>query len=97
MSDISISASTPQSMALDNQLAGPESIKDTTSEIASGLNPNGIDSQERTVAGAEVASKTTEFFGAGPDLGSTGTDIDVQQAISSTLAAGMGSIADKIV
>ncbi len=98
MSDISISADTMQSMAFDNQLSGPESIKDTTSEIASGVNQgSGMDSMEQTVAGAEVASRTTDFLGAGPDFSSTGTDIDVQHAISSTMADGMGSITDKVI
>ena len=98
MSDISISVDTVQSMAFDSQMAGPESIKDTTSEVASGANQGtGMDSMEQTIAGAEVASKTTEFFGNGADLSSTGTDINIQQAISSTMADGMGSIADKII
>jgi len=97
MSDISISTMTVQSMALGNQLAGPESIKETTSEVASGANKGGMDSLEQAVAGAEVASRTTEFFGSGTDLGSTGTDLDIQQAISSTITEGMGTITDKIV
>jgi len=97
MSDITISNTTLSSMALDNQLAAPESVKDTTNEIASGMNEGGLDTLEQTVAGAEVASKTSEFFGSGTDFSSTGTDIDVQQAISATIADGMGTIADKIV
>lgn len=97
MSDISISADTMQSMAYENLLAGPESVKDSTSEILSGANQNGMDATEQTVAGAQVASKTTEFFGASADLSSTGTDIDIQHAVSASLANGMGSIADKVV
>jgi len=84
------------SMALDNQASGAESIRDTTSTMASGFNQEGLDSQEQAVAGAEVASRTTEFFGSGSDLSSTGTDIDVAQAISTTLSDGQGSITDKI-
>ena len=97
MSDITISNMTMEAMAFDSQLAGPESIKDTTSEIASGINRDGMDTLEMNVAGAEVASKTTEFFGIGPDLSSTGTDFSTQSVISSTLASGMGTIADKLV
>jgi len=96
MSDISISANSMSSMALDNQASGAESIRDTTSTMASGFNQEGLDSQEQAVAGAEVASRTTEFFGSGSDLSSTGTDIDVAQAISTTLSDGQGSITDKI-
>ena len=56
MSDISISVDTMQSMAFDSQMAGPESIKDTTSEVSSGVNQGtGMDSMEQTIAGAEVA------------------------------------------
>jgi len=84
-------------MALDNQLAGPESIKETTSEVASGANQGGLDSMEQAVAGAEVASRTTEFFGNGTDFSSTGTDIDIQQAISASITDGMGTIADKVI
>ncbi len=97
MSDISISTMTMQSMAFDNQLSGLESIKDSTSEICSGVNQGGLDTMEQTVAGAEVASRTTEFFGVGTDFSSTGTDLDIQQAISSTMANGMGTIADKVI
>ena len=84
-------------MASDNQAAGAESVKDTISTVISGVNQEGADSQEQAVAGAEVASRTTEFFGSGADLSSTGTDIDVSQAINSTLMSGQGSIADKVV
>jgi len=97
MSDLSISNMTMSSMALDSQLSGVESISDSSSTIASGANEGGLDSMEQTVAGAEVASKTTEFFGSGTDLSSTGTDIDVAQAISTSIMDGTGSITDKII
>ncbi|BCS87111.1 hypothetical protein [Pseudodesulfovibrio sediminis] len=96
MSDISISTNTIQSMAMENQISGPEFIPDQTSEISSGMNSKGLDSMEQAVTGAEVASKTEDFIGAGTDFGSTGTDIDIQQAVNSTLSTGIGSIADTI-
>ena len=95
MSDISISTDTMSSMALESQISGAESIN--TNTIMSGANQHGLDSLEQTVAGAEVASRTTEFFGSGTDLSSTGTDIDVAQAINTSLMDGTGSITDKIV
>ncbi len=52
---------------------------------------------EQTIIGAEVASRTSDYLGSGPDFTSTGTDVDVQQAINSTLMSGTGSIANKIV
>lgn len=97
MSDISISTMTQSAMVLENQAAGAESSSDTTSTIISGINQEGIDSQEQAIAGAEVASRTTEFFGSGTDLGSTGTDIDVAQAINTSLLDGGGSITNKVV
>ncbi|QJB57756.1 hypothetical protein [Pseudodesulfovibrio sp. zrk46] len=98
MSDFSISAMTMSSMASENQAASFENSVDiASSTIMSGINQEGADSQENAVAGAEVASRTTEFFGNGTDLGSTGTDIDVAQAISSTLLEGTGTITDKVV
>ncbi|BDQ36137.1 hypothetical protein SYK_04970 [Pseudodesulfovibrio nedwellii] len=96
MSDISISTDTVQSIAMDNMLSGPESVGEESSIIASGMNARGVDSMEQAVAGLEVASRTEEFFGAGTDFSSTGTDVDIQQAISSTLDTGIGSITDKI-
>jgi len=96
MSDISISTDTIQSIAMDNLLSGPESVGEDSSIIASGMNKGGIDSMEQAVAGLEVASRTEEFFGSGTDFSSTGTDVDIQQAVSSTLDTGIGSIADEI-
>ncbi|WP_319544025.1 hypothetical protein [uncultured Pseudodesulfovibrio sp.] len=96
MSDLSISTDTIQSIAMDKMLSGPESVGEQSSIIASGINERGIDSMEQAVAGLEVASRTEEFFGSGTDFSSTGTDIDIQQAVSSTLDTGMGTIADKI-
>jgi len=96
MSDISISTDTIQSISMDNLLSGPESVGEDSSIIASGMNKGGIDSMEQAVAGLEVASRTEEFFGSGTDFSSTGTDVDIQQAVSSTLDTGIGSIADEI-
>ena len=96
MSDISISADTVQTMAMDNLFSAPESLTGSNNEISSGLNTRGIDSMEQAVAGVEVASRTEEFFGSGTDFSSTGTDIDIQQAVVSTADTGIGSITDKI-
>lgn len=97
MSDISISAMTMSSMALENQMSGAESIKDTSSTVISGVNEQGADPNDMAVAGAEVASRGSEFFGNGTDLSSTGTDIDTAQAINTSLHQGNGTIADKVV
>lgn len=97
MSDLSMSTMTMSSMALDSQLSGAESIKDSTSTVISGANTEGLDSIEQVVAGGQVASRTTEFIGTGADLSSTGTGYDAQQAISNSLSSGAGTIADKII
>lgn len=97
MSDISISADTVQTMSMENLFTGADSIRDTGSESASGINPWGSDSREQTVAGMEVASRTQDYLGAGTDFSSTGTDIDIQQTIQAAAAqTGIGTIADKI-
>ena len=96
MSDISISNDTIQSMGLDSQLPGGESLDNASSEISSGMNEGGGDTLEMTVAGTEVRSRTEEFFGSGTDFSSTGTDVDIQQAVSATLESTIGSIADEI-
>ncbi len=96
MADISISNDTIQSMGLDSQLTGVESIRDTSSEVGSGVNEGGLDTMEQTVAGTEVRSRTEEYFGAGTDFSSTGTDVDVKHAMSSIIDSAMGSIADEI-
>jgi len=97
MSDISVSANSPLSMALENVAANNESVADNASTVMSGHNPEGADSQEQTVAGTEVASRTSEYMGNGPDWTSTGTDEPFLRAVETTLNDGMGSIADKIV
>jgi len=97
MSDISISISTPQAMSLDNQASGAESIGRYSNEIASGFNQGGADNMEMAVAGAEVASRTSEFFGTGTDFSSTGTDNDIQKAVGAALNEGMGTITDIMV
>lgn len=98
MSDISISMDTVQSISMDNQLLGPESLNDYSDEIGSGINPTGgMDNREQTVAGLEVASRTEDYLGTGTDFSSTGTDYGVQQAIHQAAAeTGLGSITDKI-
>lgn len=96
MSDISISNDTIQSIGLDSQLSGIESMKSSEAEIGSGVNEGGVDTMEQAVAGTELRSRTEEYFGAGTDFSSTGTDIDVRQAMSSIIDSAMGSITDKI-
>jgi hypothetical protein len=96
MSDISISNDTIQSMSLDSQLTGVESLQDTSSEVSSGMNEGGVDTMEMAVVGTEVRSKTDEYSGSGPDFSSTGTDMDVKQAMSSILESALGGIADEI-
>ena len=96
MSEMSISTDTVQTMAMDNLFAAPEAATDQSTETASGLNPRGIDSEERTVAGAELVSRTEDYLGSVPDLTSTATDVDVQKAVQAVADTGIGSIADKI-
>lgn len=96
-SDLTISTMTLSAMAMDNQASGAESMINTETAVMSGINEGGIDSMEHAVAGGEVASRTTEFFGNSTDLSSTGTDIDVAQAINTTIMDGNGSITDKVV
>ncbi|WP_243546420.1 hypothetical protein [Pseudodesulfovibrio tunisiensis] len=96
MSDISISAMTPQSMAFDEQSIGIQSVGQNSNTEISGVNPDGMDQVEMAPAGAELASRNTEFFGSGTDFSSTGTDVDIQKAVSNALMDGTGSIADKV-
>lgn len=96
MSDISISNDTVQAIALDNQLSGTEIMSGKANEIQTGLNSGGMDTIEQAVAGNEVSSRTEEYFGAGTDVSSTGTDVDIQTAVHNVLDAGIGSITDKI-
>lgn len=97
MSDISISNMTIASMAMDNQVSGAETMMSQETTSFSSANDGGLDSMEYAVAGAEVASRTNDFFGNSADLSSTGTDIDVAQAINTTIMDGNGTIADKVV
>lgn len=97
MSDISISNDTIQSMGLDSQLSGIESLSDTNSEVSSGVNEGGADTMEQAVAGTEIRSKTEEYFGGGTDFSSTGTDMDIKHAMSAVIDSSMGSITDEIV
>lgn len=96
MSDISISNNSIQSMGLDSQLSGIESMKGAESEVGSGVSRGGADSLEQAVAGTELRSRTEEYFGNGTDFSSTGTDVDVRHAMSSIIDSAMGSITDEI-
>lgn len=100
MSNISISVDTMAAMASDMQATSAtissETAMEASHQVMSGENKGGSDGLELVVAGAEVASKNTEFFGSGTDLSSTGTDIDVAQAINTTLIDGQGTITDKV-
>lgn len=100
MSNISISVDSMAAMASDMQASSAtissQTAMEASSQVMSGENKGGADGLELVVAGAEVASKSTEFFGTGPDLSSTGTDIDVAQAINTTLIDGQGTITDKV-
>ncbi|ADU62689.1 hypothetical protein Daes_1677 [Pseudodesulfovibrio aespoeensis Aspo-2] len=96
MSGMSISTESVSALT-ENLMRGAETVSDTTSTIFSSVNRGGVDSMEQTVAGAEVASRTSEFFGSGTDFSSTGTDYDTQQAVNNTVMSGNGSIADIVV
>ena len=100
MPNISISSDSMAAMASDAQASSASmsslTAKDETSQIMSGENKGGVDSLELAVAGGETASRTTEYFGSGTDFSSTGTDVDIAQAINTTLIDGQGSITDKV-
>lgn len=97
MPELSISTDTVQTMAMDSLFSAPESVRDVSNMIGSGENSHAADQREMAVAGAEVASRTEEFFGAGTDFSSTGTDPDIQQAAHQVAAeTGIGSITDRI-
>ncbi len=97
MSDISISNNTIQAMGLDSQASGAESVRETTHTSLSGTDTNNVDNMELSVVGADTVSRTQDYIGSGTDFSSTGTDVDVQHAVSSAIMSGTGSIADKIV
>jgi len=96
MSDFSVSVMSMASKAVDNQMSGYELSNDTIRTDLSGVS-NERKESEQTIVGAEVASRTEDYIGAGTDLSSTGTDVNVRQGINSFLDTGFGSIADKIV
>ena len=100
MSNISITVDSMGAMASDAQASSASmaslTAKEESSQVMSGENKGGADGLELTVAGGETASKKTEFFGTGTDFSSTGTDIDIAQAINTTLMDGQGTITDKV-
>ncbi|WP_285904942.1 hypothetical protein [Pseudodesulfovibrio pelocollis] len=90
-----MSISTESVSALtENLMRGADTVKETTSTVLSAANRIGPDTGEQAVAGAEVASRTSDFFGSGTDLGSTGTDYDTAQAVNNTIMSGRGAVAD---
>lgn len=97
MSDISISNSSISAIAFDSQTAGAESVKQNSHTVASGVDSSTPDPMESTVVGTEAVSRSQDYLGAGPDMSSTGTNENVQHAVSSAIMNGTGSIADKIV
>ncbi len=96
MSDISMSADTMSSIATESLASGAEFVSETSNTIASGASDEGSNDMVQAVIGAEVVSPTDDYIGTGTDFSSTGTDVNIQNAIQTTLMSGMGSIADKI-
>ena len=78
MSDFSVSVMSMASKAVDNQMSGYELSNDTIRTDLSGVS-NERKESEQTIVGAEVASRTEDYIGAGTDLSSTGTDVNVRQ------------------
>lgn len=95
MPDFSISAMSMASKAVDNQMASIEGAGETVSTVMSGSSDQNKES-EQTIIGTEVSSRTQDYIGAGTDFSSTGTDVNVQQAVNTTLESGFGSITDVI-
>jgi len=95
MSDFSISAMSMASKAVDNQMASIEGAGETVSTVMSGSS-NQHKESEQAIIGSEVSSRTQDYIGTGTDFSSTGTDVDIQQTVNTTLESGFGSIADII-
>ena len=95
MSDFSISAMSMASKAVDNQMSSIEGAGETVSTVMSGSSDQNKES-EQAIIGTEVSSRTQDYIGSGTDFSSTGTDVDVQQTVNTTLESGFGSIADVI-
>jgi len=96
MSGMSISAESVSALT-ENLMRGAETVKETTSTVMSAANRIGPDTADQAVAGVEVASRTSEFFGSGTDFSSTGTDPDTAQAVNNTIMSGRGAVADLTV
>lgn len=97
MSDLSISSNSIAAVAMNSQASGAESISESSHTVASSVENSMPNPMETTVVGTEAVSKTQDYIGAGPDMSSTGTNENIQHAVSSAIMNGTGSIADKIV
>lgn len=97
MSEISISNNSINAIAMDAAATSAESARESTHTVISGANTNDTNSMELAIVGSDTVSRTQDYIGIGPDLSSTGTDGQIQHAVSSAIMSGTGSIADKIV
>lgn len=97
MSNISISADSINAIAMESQASGAETIRDNSTTVMSSADNRDVDTAELSAIGTETVSRTQDYIGSGTDFSSTGTDVDVQHAVSSAIMSGTGSIADKIV
>ncbi|WP_147821481.1 hypothetical protein [Salidesulfovibrio onnuriiensis] len=99
MSDISISNQSIQSMMTNAQASSFEDGSASAVLDARTINKpetRSFELEKNELAG-QVVSRTQDFFGNGTDLSSTGTDNQIQRAITSALQeTGIGTIADKI-
>ena len=96
MSDTGISVMSMAAQRMDNQMSGYETSRETMRTDMSGASPSHMES-EQTIVGTEVVSRTDDYFGAGTDFSSTGTDVDIRTTANNILESGYGSITDAMV
>ena len=93
MSDFSISAMSMASKAVDNQMASIEGAGETREhgDVRFQRTAQELGTDHHRHRGL---LRTQDYIGAGTDFSSTGTDVNVQQAVNTTLESGFGSITD---
>ncbi|MEF2229528.1 MAG: hypothetical protein V3571_01230 [Pseudodesulfovibrio sp.] len=96
MSDFGISVMSMAAQGMENQISGFEASRETIRTDMSGSGPQHMAS-EQAIIGTEVVSRTDDYFGAGTDFSSTGTDVDIRTTANNILESGYGSITDTIV
>jgi len=96
MSDFGISVMSMAAQGMENQSSAFESSRETIRTDMSGAAPGHMES-EQAIVGTQVVSRTEDYFGAGTDFSSTGTDVDIRTTANNILESGYGSITDTVV